>query len=92
MNTNQYGFTQRRSTIHAALTAKDFVEQGLVAGELIVSISLDVKGAFAAAWWPSILNGLKACGCHKNLYKVINSYFSQRTAILLPKKIEWREK
>ena len=92
VNTNHYGFTPQRNTIDAAMAVKDFVEEGLVAGELIVSISLDVKGAFAAAWWPSILNGLKACGCHKNLYKVINSYFSQRTGILLPNKIEWREK
>jgi len=26
-----------------------------------VLVSLDLKGAFDAAWWPSNLNGLKAC-------------------------------
>jgi hypothetical protein len=64
------------------MVVKDFVEEGLVAGELILLVSLDVKGAFDAAWWPSILNGLKACGCPKNLYNLTTSYFSQRTAIL----------
>ena len=63
------------------MVVKDFVE-GLVAGELRLLVSLDVKGAFDAAWWPSILNGLKACGCPKNLYNLTTSYFSQRTAIL----------
>jgi len=52
------------------MAVKGFVEEGLVAKELIVLVSLDVKGAFDAAWWPSILNCLKACGCPKNLYKL----------------------
>ena len=67
MKNNQYGFTPRRSTIDATMTVKDFVEEGLVAGELIVLVSLVVKGAFDAAWWRSILNGLKARGCPKHL-------------------------
>ena len=82
MNTNQYGFTHQRSTIDAAMAVKGFVERCLVAGELIVVVSLDVKGVFDAAWWPSILNGLKACGWPKNLYNLTKSFFSQRTAIL----------
>ena len=61
---------------------KDFVEEGLVTGELTVLVSLDVKGDFDAAWWHSILNGLKACGCPKNLYNLTKSYFSQRTVTL----------
>jgi len=40
------------------------------------------KGVFHAAWWPSILNGLKVCGCPKNIYNLTKSYFSQRTAML----------
>ena len=53
-----------------------------MAEEVIVLVSLDVKGTFDAAWWPSILNGLKARGCPKNLYNLTKSYFSQRTAVL----------
>jgi len=74
-NTNQYGFTPRRSAINAATAVKDFVEEGLVAGELVVLVSLHIKGAFDAAWWPSILNGLKSCGCPKNIYNLTKSYF-----------------
>jgi len=82
MNNNQYGFTPHRGTIDAAMAVKDFVEKGLVAGDVIVLVSLDVKGAFDVAWWQSILNGLKVCGCPKNLFNLTNSYFSQRTAVL----------
>jgi hypothetical protein len=87
MNNNQYGFTPQRSTIDAAMAVKNFVVEGLVAGEVIVLVSLDVKGAFDAGWWPSILNGLKACGCPKNLYNLAKSYFSQRSAILATNSI-----
>jgi hypothetical protein len=64
------------------MAVKDFVENGLVAGDFIVLVSLDVKGAFDAAWWSSILNGLKACGCPKNQYNLTKSYFNQLTAVL----------
>jgi len=63
MNKNQFGFTPQKSTTDAAMAVKGFVEEGLSAGEIIVLISLNVKGAFDAAWWPSILNGLKAYNC-----------------------------
>jgi hypothetical protein len=70
MNTNQYGFTPQKGTIDAAMEVKDIVMEGLAVGEVIMLVSLDVKGAFDAAWWPSILNGLRACGCPRNLYDV----------------------
>jgi len=82
MNKNQYGFTPQRSTTDAAMAVKGFVEEGLAAGEIVVLISLDVKGAFDAAWWPSILNGLNAYNCPKNLYNLSKSYFRQGTAVL----------
>ena len=63
MNKNQYGFTHQRSTTDAAMAVKEFVEEDLAAGEIIVLIGLDVKGDFDAAWWPSILYGLKAYNC-----------------------------
>jgi len=77
LNSNQYGFTPQKSTVDAAMEVKKFVMEGLAAGEVIALISLDVKGAFDAAFWPSILNGRSACGCPKNLYNLTKSYFSQ---------------
>ena len=41
MNTNQYVFTPRKSSIDAAMAVKYFVGEGLVAGELRVLLSLD---------------------------------------------------
>jgi len=81
MKTNQYGFTPQKDTTDAVMEVKDFIMEGLAA-EVIVLVSLDVKGAFDAAWWPSILNELRACGCPRNLYNLTKSYFSQRTVIL----------
>ena len=61
-NIHQYGFTSQKGTIDADMDIKEFVKEGLAAGEIIVLISLDVKCAFHAAWWPSILNGLRDIG------------------------------
>ena len=58
MKTNQHGFTPQKGTIDATVEMKNFVMESLAAGEVIVLASLDVKGAFEAVWWPSILNGL----------------------------------
>ena len=45
-------------------------------------VSLDVKGAFDAACWPAILNGLRAYECPNNLFNLTRSYFTQRSAYL----------
>jgi hypothetical protein len=44
MNTYQYGFTPQKGPIDAAMKVKDFVKEGLSAREVIVLVSLDVKG------------------------------------------------
>jgi hypothetical protein len=45
-------------------------------------VSLDVKGAFDAAWWPIILQKLRELKCPKNLYYLSASYFSNMRATL----------
>ena len=72
MTENQFGFRPQKSTIDAAMAIKDFVQQGLAAGEVIALVSLDVLGAFDAAWWPEIMKELRKCRCPKNL-KVFGS-------------------
>jgi len=47
-----------------------------------VMVSLDVKGAFDAAWWPSILKKLRELKRPKNFYNLSASYFSNRKATL----------
>jgi hypothetical protein len=61
---------------------KAFVQESLDAGEVIAILSLDVQGAFDAAWWLGILIELRECKCPKYLYKLTMSYFTQRIATL----------
>jgi hypothetical protein len=82
LNHNQFGFTPKNSTTDAAMTVKEFVEDGLREGLKTILVSLDVKGAFDVAWWPSVLMTLKDFNCPKNLYHLTKSYLSQRTAVM----------
>ena len=69
LNNNQYGFTPQRRTVDVARVAKNFIEESLRLKQCTVVVSLDVKGAFDAAWWPSILKHLKEFECPANLYR-----------------------
>jgi len=64
------------------MVVKEFVQDSLAAGEVIALVSLDVQGAFDAAWWPAILKEMRDCGSPKNLYKLTKIYLTQRTTIL----------
>ena len=54
-NQNQFGFTPQKRTTDAVMAVKDFKDEALTKGHIVALVSLDVKGAFDAAWWPSIL-------------------------------------
>lgn len=82
MNPNQYGFTPQKGTVDAAMDVKKFILQSIREKNCVTMVSLDVRGAFDAAWWPSILKNLKELKCPKNLYKLTQSYFSDRYATL----------
>ena len=82
MNPNQYGFTLEKSTTDATLAVKEYIEEGFRRGHITIFISLDIQGAFDAAWWSSILHNLKILDCPKNLYSLTRSYSSDRTATL----------
>jgi hypothetical protein len=68
LNDSQYGFTHQNSTTDAAMALKQFTEPELEKGKVVIMASLDVKGAFDAAWWPAIQNGLRDAKCPRNLY------------------------
>jgi hypothetical protein len=57
-------------------------------GHIAILVSLDVKGAFDAAWWPSILKTLIEFNCPKNLYNLAKSYFSERAATLSTNSVQ----
>jgi hypothetical protein len=78
----QYGFTPQKGTTKAAMEIKEYVMEGLAGGKVTAFISLDVQGAFDAAFWPRILNELRACSCPKHLHNLTRSNFSNRSAVL----------
>ena len=59
MNENKYKSRPQKFTIDPATAIKEFVQQGLIMGEVIVLVSLDVQGAFVSAWCTGILNELR---------------------------------
>jgi len=70
------------------MAVKAFVEGNLEQKKCTSVDNLDVRGAFDAAWWPIILGNLKELKCPKNLYNMLRSYFSNRTALLRGNTIE----
>jgi len=50
LNHNHFGFTPKKSAIDAALAVKECLEEGMIQGHIAIPVSLDVKGAFDAAW------------------------------------------
>jgi hypothetical protein len=81
LNGNQYGFIPQRSTVDAAMAVKGFVRENLQQRNCVILASLDVQGAFDAAWWPSILCNLRDLRCPNNLYTLTQNNFSDRVAV-----------
>ena len=82
LNHDQFGFTPKKSTTDAAMAVKKSVEEGLRQGLITIIVSLDVQGAFDAAWWTGILKTLQYFNCPRNLFYLTKSYLSQRTALM----------
>ena len=66
LNSNQYGFIPQRGTVDAAMAVKEIIEENLKQKNCAAIVSLDVRGAFDAAWWPSILHNLKNSNARGN--------------------------
>jgi len=66
----------------AAMAVKQFIEPELERRRIVIMASLAVKGAFDAAWWPAILNGLRGTKCPQNLYQLTQDYFRERRAVI----------
>jgi hypothetical protein len=58
------------------MAVKEFVQEGFSRGEITVTVSLDVEGAFNSAWWPSVLKNLQESGCPRNLLNLIKITFA----------------
>ena len=49
---------------------------------VVLTASLDVKGAFESAWWPAILKGLWDAKCPCNLYYLTKDCLKERRAVI----------
>ena len=79
---NQFGFTPQTSTIDAVMALKDYAQKSINEGQYVAVISLDVKGAFDAAWWPGIIASLRNLRCPGDLYTLCVSYFNESNAFI----------
>ena len=85
LSDDQFGFTPTKSTIDPIRIAVEFIQRvrsNSSRSKVGVLVSLDISGAFNAAWWPAILSQLVEKKVHNNLVELCRSYLSQRTASL----------
>jgi hypothetical protein len=82
LNSNQYGFIPQRGSVDAAMAVKEIIEGNLKQKDCSSVFSLDVRGAFDEAWWPSILRNLKELKCPTNLFNLSRRSFGNRMASL----------
>jgi len=68
--------------VDTAMAVKQYSLSHIQQRNYVIMVSLDVQGAFYAAWWPSILCNLQALNCPRNLHNLARSYFSKRVVIL----------
>jgi hypothetical protein len=81
-NDNQHEFTPQREIVDKTMEVKNLIEESLRLKQCAVIASFDIKGAFYAACWPSILKQLRELKCPKNLYNLSASHFSNKKATL----------
>ncbi|XP_072940728.1 uncharacterized protein [Epargyreus clarus] len=82
LHKNQFGFREQKSTTDALAQAVTQINNAKRNGKMVIAVSLDIKGAFDHAWWPALLNRLHDVKCPSNLYRIIQSYLSNRSVAL----------
>ena len=82
LSKSQFGFRPNVSTEDAVQYVDTLGRNALLKGEYLLIIVLDISGAFDNCWFPQILKQLKDKNCPKNLYKIIQSYLTDRKAVI----------
>jgi len=76
-----YGFMPQNSETNANVEQKIY-RTGIRKRKFVIMTTLNVKEAFKAAWWPSVLKCLNNAVCTRKSYYLSQGYFSQRTAAM----------
>lgn len=74
----QFGFRTGKSTEDAIMELRRITTASTE--KYALAILLDISGAFDHVWWPSVLLQLQQRNCHRNIYRLLQSYLSERTA------------
>jgi len=72
----------------AEKAVKEIIEENLKQKNCTPVFRLDIRGAFDAAWWPSIVRNRKELKCPKNPFNLPRSYFNDRTVSLRGNTLE----
>ena len=86
LHERQYGFRVGRGTEDAILDVLEEVNNSRE--NYVLSIFLDIAGAFDNAWWPRILVQLQDFGVKGKEFGCIKDYFKDRYAILRCRNVE----
>lgn len=82
----QYGFTKSRSTEDAVVRLRTVVseaeEQKM---KYVLAVAFDISGAFDNVWWPSVMRSLIQRKCPGALYRLMESYFTDRQVAITTK-------
>ena len=78
-----HGFRAGRSTETAGHSLVSFVENGFSKKSYSTAVFLDIRSAFDSAWHPAIISALLKRSCPLYLIHLINSFLSNRKAILV---------
>ena len=81
LSDRQYGFTEQTSTIDALDSIVTKIRKHKINKKQVLLLSLDIQGAFDHAKWPIILKRLYKYNIHRNLYRLIKSYLSDREVL-----------
>ena len=80
ISARQFEFMKGRSTEDAIVELRNTVETCVA--RYLVAMLFDMQGAFDNVLHAMILKGLKESGFQKNIYKVMQDYFSNRTVMI----------
>lgn len=79
-NPNQYGFSPRKSTVHAVWDAEKTIIEKRNEHGYVACLFLDITGAFDTAWHITLMEKLRGSKCPKDWYYLINNYLKERQA------------
>lgn len=80
LGANQYGFRKGRSTEDAINRLLWEVEDSDC--QYVLTVSIDIAGAFDNLWWPGLFQELQEMECPQQIYRILRNYCQDRYATL----------